>query len=675
MVLVAVVPLSVVGIKMIGINRESLTESIRHNHIITARFLSREIDAFILSLREKLLFLISSQSLQALDYQSKEVLVKSFLSSSDDFITVSMVSSDGEEFIKTYHPDYAGEAVIKNISKTELFKQARKGPAVSEVYKVAGEPRMDIIYPLGQEFIFITLTLKGLWNEIKGVDIGKKGVAFLVDSEGRLLAHPNPSLEGGVHNIPPVEAVLSRASLGSMEYETDGIMMVGAYSPVESMGWGIVTEQPYKFAYASAIRMRQNAIRWIIIAALAAISVAYFLARGLSNPILKLIAGAKAVAAGDFTRTIKVKSKDEVQLLAGTFNKMVKSLKKYNDMQVDKIVAERTKIKAVVFSIGDGIVLTDYDGKILLINDRAKNLLEIDKHPQEGDHIFGHIKRDELKKVFDGIKEVEIDMSSGDNKKFIKAISDEVATAKGVCIGKVRVIRDITLEKEIEAMKERFLHSITHDLKNPLAAIVGMSDLLKMLRGDNINDAEKKYFEVLRSEADRLTGMINDILNLAKLEAGKMDLDKKEFDFSEMLDKIKNTFTAQAQQSGIEIKTDLPAEPVKLNADSKLLTRVVINLLGNSLKYTPRKGIITLKVRRANGEVEAAIIDTGEGIPQEMCEKIFDRFQQIKGQSKGGTGIGLNVSKEIVEAHGGRIWAESEIGKGSEFKFTIPSNG
>jgi signal transduction histidine kinase len=310
----------------------------------------------------------------------------------------------------------------------------------------------------------------------------------------------------------------------------------------------------------------------------------------------------------------------------------------------------------------------------MLVNDRAKELLDMEEDPEEGKDIFSLINSAEVKKAFKDVADAEIDLSSDENKKIIKSIRDEVKTKNGKKLGEMRVIRDITLEKEIEEMKERFMHSITHDLKNPLSAIMGLADLLKKLRGDDIPDMEKKYFAVLLEESDRLMGMINDILNLAKLEAGKMELDRQELDVSEMLEKTKDTFVAQAENSDIDLLTDLPEEPVIIDADGKLIKRVVINLLGNALKYTPRNGAITLKAVSKPKEIEVSILDTGEGMPQEMCEKIFDRFQQIKGQSKGGTGIGLNVSKEIIEAHGGWIWAESEIGKGSVFKFVIPFN-
>ncbi|MFC2061108.1 ATP-binding protein [Elusimicrobiota bacterium] len=672
LVIIAVIPLTLVGIKMININKTALQETTRYNHITTARFLSSRIDDFVGALREKLLFLISSQVIGTLDFNGKQALIQSLLSSTDYFVTVSMVNSSGEEYVKTYHPDYAGDVKIKNIADTQLFKQAQGKPAISGVYRSEGDPRMDVIYPLSGEYVFITITLKKLWEDIRAVDIGKEAETFLVDGTGRVLAHKRADMEGKVYNIPPVEAVQTRASIGSMEYEVDGKRMMGAYAPVESMGWGIVTQQPYKYAYYSAIEMKKHAYRWIVIVAIAAVLIAYFLARGLYHPIQKLINGARAVSAGDFNRTVDVKTRDELYTLSDTFNKMVKSLKRYNDMQVDKIDAERAKTKAIVFSIEDGIVLFDHKGKIMLINDRALELLGIEDRPEEGEDILKFVSNKKLIKVIGGAKEAEIDLSAEGRKEIVKAFSEEVSITGGKDTVRMCILRDITLEKEVEKIRERFLQSITHDLKNPLAAIIGMSDLLKRERGEDIKEVETKYFHVLKDEAGRLMGMINDILNLAKLEAGKMKLNIKKFNLSAMVNEIEDTFFAEAEASGVKLKTDMPEKDVKIKGDSELIIRVLINLLGNAIKYTPKGGSITIAVKQEEAEVEVSVIDSGKGIPEDMREIIFDRFQQIKGRSRGGTGIGLNVSKEIIEAHEGKIWVESEAGKGSSFKFTVP---
>ncbi len=676
LVLVAVVPLSFIGYKTIDINQEALRYSTRTNHINTAKYLADKVDNFIVALREKLLFLINSQSVESLDFNAKQVLIRSLLTSSEYFISVSMLNSDGEEYIKTYHPDYESEAAFSNRAQTDLFRRAKKGPAVSGVYYRENEPRLDIIYPLEKSYIFITIILNNIWEDIKNTDIGTRALVFLVNEEGKVLAHPESSREGEKLDIPPVKAVLARASIGTMDFSYKGIKKVSAFAPVKSMGWGIVTQQPFKYAYASIIEVKKTAYRWIIDTIFLAAAVAYLFARRLSGPILKLTEGAKAVSSGDFTKTVEVNTRDEMKILADTFNEMVKSLKRYHDLQINKIIEERTKTKAIIFSIDDGIVLTDYDGYIMLANDRAKELLGLKEEITEGGHIDNYSRSKKTRKIFKGLKETEIDLSGEEKKKVIKVFTDEVTTTGGKKIGRVKVIRDITLEKKIEEMKEKFMQSITHDLKNPLSAIMGMADLVKLKIGKDIGKEENKYLNVLKAEADRLMGMINDILNLAKIESGNMELDKSEFNIKNIFQEMKETFTAQAENADIKLEIKKYRDSFdNVNADKKLIKRVIINLLGNALKYTPRGGTIILGSEKEAGRIRIYVQDTGEGMPPEMCEKIFDRFKQINGRSRGGTGIGLNVSKEIVRAHGGRIWAESKPGKGSVFSFTLPKKG
>jgi signal transduction histidine kinase len=674
MIFISVVPLTIVGLRTVKINEDTIEESTLHNHITTAGFLAKGIDDFMVSLKEKLLFLISSQSIESLDFTGKQVLIQSLVSSTEYFVSVSMVNKKGEEFVKTYNPDYAEEAAIKNLADETIFKNAVSDPVIGDIYMKDAEPRLDIIYPVRDEYIFITVTLKRLWEQIKSADIGYNAAAFLVDDSKKVLAHRLSEFEGKVFEIPPVNAVITRAGIGSMEYEYEGLKMVGAYAPVESMGWGVVTQQPHDFAFASAIKMRKNAYKWIIIAIILALFVSHLLARGLSRPILSLSSGARAVASGNFDHSVNVKTGDELQDLVSTFNDMVRSLKKYKDIQVDKIMAERTKTESVIFSIEDGIVLTDFDGKVMLVNDRAIELMELDGDPAEGVEVLNYLKNERMKEAFADDKEAVVDLSSEDRRKIIRIICDEVVTKNGKKLGKVRIIRDITLEKEIEEIKERFLHSITHDLKNPLSAIAGVAELLKRNWKGEMTELEDRYFSVMKSESERLMGMINDILDLARIEAGMMELNVEEFDISEMARDICDTFSAHAENSGLKLVPDVTANGVVVNADPKLIKRVLVNLLGNALKYTPSGGKVTISTGEEADKVRVSVTDTGKGIPEEWHEKIFDRFQRIKNQIKGGAGIGLNVSREIVEVHGGRIWIESEIEKGSSFIFELPKN-
>ena len=647
---------------------------IKRNHISTASFLAEGIDDFIGALREKLFFLISTQVLDGLDYQGKQMMARSLISSSDNFISAAILNARGDEFIKTYHRDFSDEARLESHSGSHLFERARQeGSSISGIYRENSLPRMDIIYSSGNEYVFVTLNLSSLFDKIIKSDIGPESEVFLVDGGGFAIAHSDKDYLDRKINIPTVNAVIERMGSGSMEYEEKGEDFVGAYASSGLMDWGVVTAQKSSVAYAPADRARKDAVLWIIAAGILASAGAFFMAKGLSGPILKLASCAEKVAGGDFDNEVDIKTKDELQVLAASFNQMQRALKKYNELQIDRIIEERTKTKAIIFSIEDGIIMTDDRGGIMLVNEKARELLEISKDPIEGESIFNYVERRELEDLFNNLKEIELDFSSEGRNKVIKTFKSEVKTPGGKKLGKMIIARDISLEKEIEKIKENFIHSITHDLKNPLSAIIGMSDLLKSSCYSNLKEEEKEYFSILKGEALRLMGMINDILNLAKIESGKMKIDRNKLDIGEMLQQITRIFEVNAKNDGIELVNSAPCG-INIYGDEKLLRRVVINLLGNALKYTPSGGRVELNASLKGNYAECSVSDTGEGIPADIIDSIFDKFQQAGGRSKGGTGIGLNVSKEIVKAHGGRIWVNSRPDKGSEFKFTLPVN-
>ncbi|MFH1416632.1 MAG: ATP-binding protein [Elusimicrobiota bacterium] len=673
LVLISVVPLSIVGFKMVNINKVTLEEAILYKHTNTAEFLAGGIDSFVMALREKLLFLISAQSIQTLDNRTKETLIKSLLSSSDYFISVSVLNAEGQEILKAYNQDYVEEAKIRDLAGSELFKKAAGGAAVGDVYENFSEPRIDVIYPVHNEYVYVSCTLAKLWKDIRDTSIGKKADVFLVDSSGKILCHTDPAMEGEISAIPPVRAVLERASLGSMEYGGEENRMVGAYAPVESMGWGMVTQQPYGFAYESAIEMRNNANRWIIIAIVLAVIVSYILAMGLTGPIFKLIKGASKVADGDFDSTVIVNTGDELEMLSDTFNSMVISLKNYDEMQIDRIIAEKTKTESIVFSIEDGIVLTDFNGKIMLVNDRARELLDIEKNPAEDDDIFDYIKGKELVEVFKDVREAEIELFSGEKRKVIKAITKDVMTTKGKNIGKMRIIRDITLEKEIEEVRDTFINSITHDLRNPISSMIGTLDIITNGMLGPVNEKQLEFLNNVKRSSKRLERLANDILDAAKVDAGRLELELEETDFREVVEEVVMFMQWEATERNQDLKSEFSGEFGRIFIDRDMLYRILINLVGNAMKFVPRGGSVTIKAVGKEEFIEVAIIDTGSGIPPEYIDRIFDKYQQVEGEMKRrGTGLGLFICKEVVRAHLGEIWAESEEDKGTSIIFRIP---
>jgi len=689
MVILAVLPLSIVGLKMININRVALQDSILELHTHLAQSLAEKIDDYIDDLRGKLSFIITSQKIAQMSWSEKRVVLKSLLETSEDFVTISIVDSKGEEIIKVYNPKLETKPRLINLKEDKLFLKALQGsPDISSLYYVEDDPRLNVAYPLmGEQVIYIVVTLNKLWHRIYSTIIGRTGFAFLVNREGKIIAHPEKKRAKNFEDatqLAIVQEVLSGKTLGSKEFADErGVKMVGAYAPVKRLGWGMIVQQAKDDAYISAIKMKQNALLWIIVSIFGAALVGLLTARGLSRPILNLIVGAGKVAGGDFTHKVVVRTHDELLTLADTFNFMTQKLKEYNDLQIDRIIAEKTKTEAVIYSIADGIVMTDFSGRIALMNRQAREMLQVSGEEVLGKNLMDYIGDDRiaqsLREIMDQKEKTvvrEIDLSQGPYRKFIKTGTNIVSTEKGKNLGVVTVLRDVTLEKEIEKMKEDFVHSITHDLKSPMTSVRGFVEVLLDGSAGEINEEQREFLKIIDVSSQKLLGMINNILDVAKLETGKMKLSLTEFDTKETVERVIKIMAPQAVKSGVNLSSQGFESFPKIRADSDLMERVIMNLVSNAIKFTPAEGRVDIIGQDLPDRIQVTVADTGQGIPADFLDKVFDKFQQVGmgGDEKRGTGLGLTIAKYGVEAHLGKIWVESEIGKGSRFSFWLPKN-
>ncbi|MFZ6007179.1 MAG: sensor histidine kinase, partial [Nitrospirota bacterium] len=220
-----------------------------------------------------------------------------------------------------------------------------------------------------------------------------------------------------------------------------------------------------------------------------------------------------------------------------------------------------------------------------------------------------------------------------------------------------------------------FLANMSHELRTPLNSIIGFSEIMRDGLTGPISDTHKEYLKDVWESGKHLLSLINDVLDLSKIEAGAMELEPEEFFINEILEGSLVMFKEKAMKHRIKLKADIPSDIGSITADTRKIKQVVFNLLSNAVKFTPDGGEVGITARRKDSEVEITVWDTGIGIAKGDMERLFQPFQQLEAsltKKYEGTGLGLHLSKKIVELHGGRIWVESEVGKGSRFSFTIP---
>lgn len=681
-ILVSILPLSFISITTININKESLQTAILELHTNIATSISKEITSYINTIIKEIDYIKDVLMLKDLEFEAKEIFLRTFLDSNPNIASVSILSLDGEEKIKVFNPSLEESQSLTNYKNNSFFKESLKAQkSITDVYFYKNDftkPRINIFRKAPKFVILVSLSLEQLWEKIESIKIRKRGFPFLVNKNGYIILHKDKNkIMKNAKNIKIVELLLTSRAKGSSEYIDDNQYIVGSYEPIPEFGLGVVVSEPKEDAYLSSRIMQQQALYLIIISILVSSLIAFILARSLTKPILTITKAAEKVSNQDFDIKVNINTKDELSYLAQTFNRMTSQLKQYAEIQLDKLIAEKTKTESIIFSIDDGIVMTDSNGEILLINSRAKKILNATDNI-ENKKIWDYIKDPQLHSVFNELiseekNKKEIDLSGKEYTRVYLASSQPVKTLKGDKIGKVIVLRDISLEKEIDKMKDDFLHSITHDLRNPMTSIRGFVKFLSDGVAGPLNEKQKKMIETIDNASFRLLNMINDILDIAKLEVGKMELQLTEIDLPTICKGVLELLQPQITKKSINIVQTYNGVP-KIFADQNLIERVYMNLIGNAIKFTPENGQIKIEIKENKNIIESTISDTGEGIPPEYLEKIFDKYQQVTGHRKGGTGLGLTICKYIVESHKGKIWAESELGKGSKFIFWLPKN-
>lgn len=373
----------------------------------------------------------------------------------------------------------------------------------------------------------------------------------------------------------------------------------------------------------------------------------------------------------------ELREKYEAVLSRKTENEEI-AWKKYK-----KIINEKKQTEAVIRSIAEGLVVVDANGKVVMINPAAEKLLGVSRKDKVGKALTDGIKEDQLVSLSSGSqdgeeKEIELISKQDETKKVLRASTAVIENENGQTVGMVSVLSDITKQKELDNLKSAFVANVSHELRTPLVAIDKSLTLILEKEAGELSATQEQFLSIAQRNLKRLSGLINDLLDLSKLEAGKMDIQRKPNSINNVIQETIDTLNNWAKSKSITLEKKIEDLLPDVEIDAGRLTQVFNNLVGNAIKFTPNDGKITIEAKLAGGkkELEVSIQDTGIGIAKEDLPKLFSKFYQCGGERQisdvNGTGIGLSIAKEIVELHGGRIWVESEKGQGAKFIFTIP---
>ncbi len=414
------------------------------------------------------------------------------------------------------------------------------------------------------------------------------------------------------------------------------------------------------------------------------IPLAYILAKSLTDPILEVTRKAVQLLSSTLGKEVRVSSSDELGNLSKTIGEMGTQLK----TKIEEISKEKDYLQTILKGMTEGVLVVDGRGRILMVNDALRRLLSLssdvsDKMPLEiirNAELEGAIRKAlhdgenialELDLDKPGEKTIEVNVvSTLPSRRRSDEDSEEIR-------GAIAVFHDITRLKQLEKIRQDFVANVSHELRTPLTTIKGYAETL--LDGALKEDQAFHFVQVIKRHTDRLTKIVEDLLMLSRIETKEFRLKMEAIPLRNFIDDVVDFVKEPAERKKISLSRNEIPSSIIVKGDRSYLEQILINLLDNAIKYTPEKGrVIVSAVEKDSKDIQFSVEDNGIGIPKEDLSRIFERFYRVdKGRSKelGGTGLGLSIVKHLVQAHGGRVWVESQMGKGSTFYFTLPKRG
>ncbi len=409
-----------------------------------------------------------------------------------------------------------------------------------------------------------------------------------------------------------------------------------------------------------------------------AIVVSVLIAHSITQPIGEMQEQALRIARGDYSHKVEINAKDELGQLAESFNQLAERIEETQEA----MEAERNRLDSVLTHMTDGVVATDRRGKVITINEMALSLLSLKQEDAIGQSILTLFQLDEeysLRSLLENTKEMLIERPSPVphfQDLILRVDFSMIRRESGFISGLVAVLHDVTEQEKTEQERRDFVSNVSHELRTPLTS---MRSYLEALEDGAWKDPEiaPHFLQVTLEETDRMIRMINDLLNLSKMDSGNAQMQMELVNFNNLVNFVLDRFDMMvtSQNKNYQIKREFTKRDLWLEIDTDRLIQVIDNIMNNAIKYSPDGGTVTVRLIETHNHIILSITDEGIGIPRKDLNKIFDRFYRVdkaRARQQGGTGLGLAISREVLKAHGGSIWVESRENQGSTFYVSLP---
>jgi PAS domain S-box-containing protein len=418
---------------------------------------------------------------------------------------------------------------------------------------------------------------------------------------------------------------------------------------------------------------------------IAGLGLAVFLSNLIVRPLRQLTATTARIAGGDLDAKAEVTSRDEVGILAAEFNRMAERIRQLRRTDLGQIMVAQQMTEAAIDSLYDPVLVTDADGRVIKLNPAAEEIFG-----PEGVSLGRHV-REVARDSQIAVAVLEVLSSrralAGEGAASMLSLDVDGAArafrlrttpmydAEGRLLGAVLLLEDITHLREIDRLKSEFIATASHELRTPLTSVqMGVHLLLEGVAGE-LTDKQQEVLQACREDCERLDRLMRALLDLSRIESGESAPQLAPVRVKELIDTAADSLRVQAEVKGVNLKINAPPDLPTVCADRAQIERVIDNLISNAVRHTDRGGEIQINAAPRDGYVAISVTDTGRGIPREYLPRIFEKFVQVPSAPAGGAGLGLAISKSIIEAHGGQISVQSDMGHGTTFTFTLPVAG
>ena len=408
----------------------------------------------------------------------------------------------------------------------------------------------------------------------------------------------------------------------------------------------------------------------------------------IANPLLELTEGIKEISRKNYQTRLNFRTGDEFAPLAQAFNTMASKLNEWENSNLANIMSEKLRIETIIEQMQDGIIGLNEKNQVIFINPVAEALLNLHEEKIVGVSAAELAKKNDLLKNLIENKQNDkpIKIYANGRESYFQLESREITIPNyaqnedspilvaGTTAGEVYILRNITRFRELDEAKTNFIATISHELKTPISSIKMSLQLLTDQRVGELNKEQVDLVSHINDDTQRLLKITSELLDLAQVETGNIQLSFMPTDPDEIVNYAINSIKFQADQKGIRVEYHQMPDVSQVQVDVEKTTWVLINFLSNALRYSPDKSKIIVSVKPDNNKIEFSVKDFGKGIEEQYQKRLFERYFQVPtdGKNKSGTGLGLAISKDFIEAQHGEIFVESELGSGSKFGFKLP---